>query len=67
MLRSLALLLEHSLERRDLSAALDAAVDATLATHPTPDLGGDATTGSFGDAVLAALSGRLVAGGPVAG
>jgi 3-isopropylmalate dehydrogenase len=67
MLRSLALLLEHSLERRDLSAALDAAVDATLATHPTPDLGGDATTGSFGDAVLAALSGRLVAGDPVAG
>ena len=67
MLRSLALLLEHSLERRDLASALDAAVDTALATDPTPDLGGDATTGSFGDAVLAALSGRLVAGGPVAG
>jgi 3-isopropylmalate dehydrogenase len=67
MLRSLALLLEHSLERRDLAAVLEAAVDATLATHPTLDLGGHATTGSFGDAVLALLDGRLVAGGTVAG
>ncbi len=55
MLRSLALLLEHALARRDLAVAVDAAVEATLLSHPTPDLGGDATTESFGDAVLAAL------------
>ena len=63
MLRSLALLLEHSLDRRDLAEAVAAAVEETLTTHPTPDLGGDATTASFGDAVLASLSGRLVATG----
>ncbi|HST16867.1 MAG TPA: 3-isopropylmalate dehydrogenase [Gaiellaceae bacterium] len=55
MLRSLALLLEHALGRRDLAIAVVDAVEATLLSHPTPDLGGDATTESFGDAVLAAL------------
>ena len=63
MLRSLALLLEHSLDRRDLAEVLVAAVEETLTTHPTPDLGGDATTAAFGDAVLVSLSGRLVASG----
>jgi len=63
MLRSLALLLEHALDRRDLAEALVVAVDETLASHPTPDLGGDATTASFGDAVLASLSGMLVGAG----
>jgi 3-isopropylmalate dehydrogenase len=63
MLRSLALLLEHSLGRRDLAGALVAAVDETLTTHPTPDLGGDATTKSFADAVLTALSGTPVTAG----
>ncbi len=62
MLRSLALLLEHSLGRRDLAAAVVAVVDETLTTRPTPDLGGDATTESFGDVVLTSLSERLVAG-----
>ena len=55
MLRSLALLLEHALGRSDLAAALAAAVDEVLLSHPTPDQGGDATTGEFGDAVLARL------------
>ena len=63
MLRSLALLLEHSLGRRDLAAALAAAVDETLTTHPTPDLGGAATTTSFADAVLASLAGTPVTAG----
>ncbi len=63
MLRSLALLLEHSLDRRDLAEAVVASVEETLTTHPTPDLGGDATTASFGDAVLASLSARAVATG----
>jgi 3-isopropylmalate dehydrogenase len=60
MLRSLALLLEHSFDRRDLAAALVAAVDRTLASDPTPDLGGDATTTSFADAVIASLSDAAV-------
>ena len=59
MLRSLALLLEHALGRSDLAAALAAAVDEVLASHPTPDQGGEATTGQFGDAVLAALAGSV--------
>ncbi len=60
MLRSVALLLEHGLERPDLAATLDAAVDAVLAARPTRDAGGDATTTQFGDAVLAALEEALV-------
>jgi 3-isopropylmalate dehydrogenase len=56
MLRSLALMLEHALERPDLAAAVVAAVDNALSTSPTPDLGGTATTREFGDAVLEAVS-----------
>jgi 3-isopropylmalate dehydrogenase len=59
MLRSLALLLEHALGRLDLAAALAATVDEVLVSHPTPDQGGTATTGEFGDAVLAALETSL--------
>jgi 3-isopropylmalate dehydrogenase len=56
MLRSLALLLEHALGRPDLAAALEQTVDDVLLSHPTPDVGGTATTTEFGDAVLAALA-----------
>ncbi len=56
MLRSLALLLEHALGRPDLARAVAAAVDAALAAAPTRDLGGEATTAEFGDAVIAALA-----------
>jgi 3-isopropylmalate dehydrogenase len=59
MLRSLALLLEHALDRRDLADAVAAAVDEVLATQPTPDAGGEATTSEFGDAVLASLELRV--------
>ena len=55
MLRSLALLLEHALERPDLATALDAAVDHALTTTPTPDLGGTATTAELGDAVISVI------------
>jgi 3-isopropylmalate dehydrogenase len=55
MLRSLALLLEHALGRADLARQLSSAVDRTLASHPTRDAGGSATTIEFGDAVLATL------------
>ncbi len=59
MLRSVALLLEHALGRRDLAVVLRKAVDEVLVTHPTPDARGTATTASFGDAVLASLDRRI--------
>jgi 3-isopropylmalate dehydrogenase len=55
MLRSTALMLEHGLGRPDEARRLEAAIDAALASEPTPDLGGSATTAQFGDAVLARL------------
>jgi 3-isopropylmalate dehydrogenase len=55
MLRSLALALEHGLEQPALARAVEAAVDAALAQAPTPDVGGSATTGEFGDAALSSL------------
>jgi 3-isopropylmalate dehydrogenase len=60
MLRSLALMLEHGFGRRDLAAAVTAAVEDALVSHPTPDAGGSATTGEVGDAVIAALDRNLV-------
>ena len=56
MLRSVALALELGLGRPDDARRLEAAVESALATAPTPDLGGTATTREFGDAVLAALA-----------
>jgi 3-isopropylmalate dehydrogenase len=55
MLRSLALLLEHAAGRADLARSVEAAVDSALATRPTRDAGGDASTAQFGDAVLRSL------------
>ncbi len=55
MLRSLALLLAHGLDRPREATVLDRAVDVALAEAPTPDLGGNATTAEVGDAVLRAL------------
>jgi 3-isopropylmalate dehydrogenase len=60
MLRSLALLLQHALDRPDLAAALEQAVDETLVSHPTPDLGGTATTSEFADSVLASIRATTV-------
>jgi 3-isopropylmalate dehydrogenase len=56
MLRSLALMLEHSFSRADLAHAVDEAVERALASTPTPDLGGAASTSDFGDAVLESLA-----------
>jgi 3-isopropylmalate dehydrogenase len=56
MLRSTALLLEHGLGRSEEARGLEAAVETALTDAPTPDLGGQATTAEFGDAVLRALS-----------
>jgi 3-isopropylmalate dehydrogenase len=55
MLRSVALMLRHGLDRPEDADALERAVDAALAVAPTPDLGGDGTTAGMGDAVLRAL------------
>ncbi len=59
MLRSVALMLEHGLERADLARALDTAVDGALATTPPPDLGGTAKTGEFVEAVLKGIDAAL--------
>src|SRR5581483_5979680 len=56
MLRSLVLALEHSLGEPEQARVLEAAVDAALASSPTPDVGGRATTRQFGDVVLRALA-----------
>jgi 3-isopropylmalate dehydrogenase len=55
MLRSTVMLLEHGLDRPGEAAALAAAIEAALAEAPTPDLGGTATTATFGDALLRQL------------
>jgi 3-isopropylmalate dehydrogenase len=56
MMRSLALLLEHALGEPRLARALEGAVERARTAAPTPDEGGTATTGDFGDAVLDALA-----------
>ena len=63
MLRSVALLLEHALHRADLARAVERAVEAALATAPTRDVGGSATTADFADAVLSALTTTPAAAG----
>ncbi|HKY25278.1 MAG TPA: 3-isopropylmalate dehydrogenase [Gaiella sp.] len=52
MLRSVALMLRHGLDRPDEARALEQAVDGALTEAPTPDLGGSASTRELGDAVL---------------
>ena len=59
-LRSLALLLRHAAGEDQLATRLELAVDAALASVPTRDLGGAATTGEFTNTVLAGL-GRVPA------
>jgi 3-isopropylmalate dehydrogenase len=56
MLLSTALMLEHGLARPGEALRLEEAVSEAAASSPTSDLGGTATTGQFGDAVLRALS-----------
>jgi 3-isopropylmalate dehydrogenase len=56
MLRSAALLLEHGLGRPDPARRLERAVEVALATTPTRDLGGTASTEDFVGAVRAQLT-----------
>ena len=55
MLRSAALMLAQGLDEPGEAARLEAAVDVALASAPTPDLGGRATTAELTDAVVRAL------------
>jgi 3-isopropylmalate dehydrogenase len=55
-LRSTALLLEYGLGLTEEGRQLDAAVDAGVAAAPTPDLGGTASTGELGAAVVERLA-----------
>jgi 3-isopropylmalate dehydrogenase len=59
MLRSLVLLLEHSLGEPELARSLVEAVENAMQVAPTPDLGGTATTSELGSAVLQALAVRV--------
>jgi 3-isopropylmalate dehydrogenase len=56
MLRSVALMLEHGLDRPEPARRLESAVDEALARTPTPDLGGNATTVEFTETVLEAVA-----------
>jgi 3-isopropylmalate dehydrogenase len=62
MLRSTALLLEHGLARPEQADALTRAIGVALASAPTVDLGGTATTADFGRAIRE----QLVANGAAA-
>jgi 3-isopropylmalate dehydrogenase len=55
MLRSTALLLRHGLARPEQAEALTRAIGVALASSPTADLGGTATTAGFGDTLRAQL------------
>jgi 3-isopropylmalate dehydrogenase len=58
---SAAMALRHSLQLPQAAAAVEAAVDRTIASGLlTADLGGSATTGQVGEAVLAALEASIV-------
>jgi len=56
MLRSTALLLEYGLGRPEEAAALTHAIDAAIASTPTADLGGTATTRELGAAIREQLA-----------
>jgi len=56
MLRTVALMLDLALDRPAEARALERAVDGSIASSPTPDIGGRASTTEFADAVLGALA-----------
>jgi 3-isopropylmalate dehydrogenase len=56
MLFSTALMLEHGLGHPGEARVLEEAIAVAVRKAPTPDLGGDATTADFADAVIEALA-----------
>jgi 3-isopropylmalate dehydrogenase len=67
MLRSTALLLEHGLARPAEAQVLVRAIEAALASTPTVDLGGTASTAEFGAAVREQLAVDPAASSPYSG
>jgi isocitrate/isopropylmalate dehydrogenase len=57
MLRSVSMMIEYTFGDQETSARLNRSIDSALVRRPTRDLGGEASTVQFGDAVLAALTG----------
>jgi 3-isopropylmalate dehydrogenase len=56
MLRTVALMLDLAFQRPEEAKALEAAVNESLVSAPTPDIGGTASTEEFANAVMAALA-----------
>ncbi len=56
LLRSAAMMLDLAFDRHDEARALEDAVNEAIADTPTPDIGGNASTSEFADAVLAVLA-----------
>jgi 3-isopropylmalate dehydrogenase len=56
MLRTVALMLDLAFQRREEAKALEAAVNESLVSAPTRDIGGTASTAEFANAVMAALA-----------
>lgn len=57
---SAAMLLTHAVERPDIARVVEDAVTHVLATNPTPDLGGKASTSQFAQQVVAAVQNAKV-------
>lgn len=53
---SAAMLLAHALNRPEVAKVVEDAVTQVLATNPTPDLGGKASTAQFAQQVIAVLN-----------
>jgi len=56
LLRSTAMMLDLAFDRHDEARALEDAVDEAIASTPTADIGGSASTAEFADAVMDALA-----------
>ena len=56
MLRTVALMLDLAFQRREEAKALEAAVNESLVSAPTRDIGGTASTAEFANAVMATLA-----------
>ena len=56
LLRSTAMMLDLAFDRHDEARALEDAVDEAIASTPTADIGGSASTVEFADAVMDALA-----------
>ena len=56
ILRTVAMMLDLAFQRQEEAKALELAVNESLVSTPTPDIGGTASTAEFANAVLAAVA-----------